>query len=467
MPTLPDPPLLEGGKPFLNSRIVLRILILVRENTTAAQFLPCLKVCRSFYKLGRSLFYNTITLTESNLMAFLLCVGTSEYEQGTAIRGLTVRIRGFKPEKERPDGIRWQLDDLFCKLAKIIKTRMRKLSSFSLHVDDQLLEGKGQDSDAISAIPSFRASSVIAFLMALPESCTALEIDSSGFETYHGHEHLCPHVAHLLPHLEHLRLRIGQICPGFVKSTYHFTELCPDCPEYMRPPIAARLRTLVFNMELSSWVPATRRCPYSPTVYRDPHTIHLEMARFLRCGYVNLNYFPVAERLDIYAKVFVPTSSEWIVRRTNLQDFVTHLHGFIPSLPNLDLHSTPAQSWRCIRKLDGGDIVAPSARAREILEKSWCSTVDGARLPIAHLSNGYSLYKTIYHPRPEEPFFKGNIAMFMNEQRTIRPAGSVELSVLKYLRTDVLDTVSYRTLNEIPNIEHPWPKGANMRPFQE
>ena len=462
---LPESPLLEGGKPFLNSQIILRILILHRENTTAVQFLPCLRVCRNFYKLGHSLFYNTITLTERNLIKFL--VTTSQYDQGSAARGLTVRIAGFDGGKERPDSVYWQLDDLFCNLAKLIKKRMRKLSSFSLHFDDQYLEGKGQGDDLVRATPIFRASSVIALLMALPESCTALEIDTSGFERYHGHEHFCPHVAHLLPHLEHLRLRVAQICPGFVKSTYHFTELCPDCPEYMRPPIAVRLRTLVFNMEMSSWVPDTRRCPYSPAIYREPHTIHLEMARFLRCGYVNLNYFPIAERLDIYAKVFVKRSLEWVVRRTSLREFVTYLHGFIPSLPNLDLHASPAQSWRCIRKLDGGDIIAPSARAREILEESWVSTIDGARLPIDHVSKGYSFYKQIYHPRPEEPFFKGNFTMFRSQQNTIRLACSAELSALNWLRTDVLDTVSYRTLNEIPNIEHPWPEGVDMRPLRD
>lgn len=456
MASLPEPPLREG-KPFLNSEILLRILVLVHEDTTPAGFLPCLRVCQSFFRLALPIFHGIMTLTDSNLRNFVLSAGSSSPKLKISTQALTVRIKGCRPGKTNPTGLLWKLDELFCRLAAIIKGNMPALRSFSLHIDDQMLEGKAPGFDEIWSPPNFHAASVIELIDALPQTCTALEIDTSGFEIYRGHEHLCPHIAHMLPRLEHLRVRAGQICPAFINPPYHMKEVCYACPLFMRPPISLRLRTLVFSMELSPWVPVTKRCPWSPAVYREPHSVHLEMARFLRGGYVNLNYFPVAERLDIYAKVFVQRSLEWLFRRTDLRNYVTSLSGFIPLLPNLDLHATPAQSWRCIRKADGGDIIAPHSRAREVGEEAWRSTVNGSRLPICEEFSKFSVHDGYYLcPRWEEPYFKGNFLMFRNQQQTIRSQSN----------TDALDATTYWTNEDVPNLEYPWPWGADIRPLQ-
>ncbi|KAL1956799.1 hypothetical protein VTO42DRAFT_6749 [Malbranchea cinnamomea] len=466
MATVTRPPVRECGKPFLTSDILFRILLLVRESSTPAEFLPCLRVCKSFYRLAYPIFNSVVSLTDKSLKEYVLCSDSCGLQAESSTQVLTVRIKSSRPNRQNPSGLHWKLDELLRKLARLIKCNMASLRSFSLHIDDQSLEGKGPEFEEIRSAPSFKAASVIALLDALPETCTALEIDTSGFEVYQGKEHFCPHIAKVLPRLHHLRLRAGQVCPAFINPPHPFGTVCHDCPEAGRPPVATHLRSLVFNMELSSWIPSTKRCPWSSSRYPEPHTLHVEMARFLRCGYVNLNYFPVAKKLDIFAKVFVEGSSQWVVRRTDVRHYITFLHGSMSLLPNLDLHSSPPLSWRCIRMQDGRDIIAPHSCARELAEQSWRSTVDGARLPIDPEYSRIPIRPGFYFvPRWEGPFFSGNFALFRNQQRMMRSATDMELRMLMHMDETVLSVATYRTLNEIPDSEYPWPPGANWIPF--
>ncbi|OJD23648.1 hypothetical protein ACJ73_05000, partial [Blastomyces percursus] len=95
------------------------------------------------------------------------------------------------------------LGHLLKDLAKIMAEVIRALRIFSLRIDHEpacaVDSGGGDDIDRITVEPSFPASAMIVLLESLPNTCSDVEIDTSGFEVYTDGEHLCPQIAKLAP----------------------------------------------------------------------------------------------------------------------------------------------------------------------------------------------------------------------------------------------------------------------------
>ncbi|KLJ09514.1 hypothetical protein EMPG_15071 [Blastomyces silverae] len=403
-----------------NDATLKRILLRLRENTSINIFRPCLLVCKKWYSLAIAVLQAAVVLRKHSLCLFVRSARLPLSSKAFAIQSLSLLLDVAAVDPSSTGATAWPLGHLLKDLAKVMAGVMRAVRIFSLRIDHEpacaVDSGLGDDIDRITAEPSFPASAVIALLESLPETCSDVEIDTSGFEIYTDGEHLCPQIAKLLPNLTHLRLRVRQICPSLINLPAQSS--CSRCRGELQVPLCPKLRSLVINTELSSAVHGgiTRCSPSSetrPAEAKGNHAeedLQTELSHHLLLGLTSKNCFPVAERIEIHAPIELDAIPWHHIRQTDIKNCKTYISSFI-LLPSY----TQQDAWkrgthRCMRPRstgDGTDAVIISSwqpYPRELMGKNaWISNSEGVSLPKVRYPHVLSVFGTDdYHLFPNK-----------------------------------------------------------------
>lgn len=105
-----------------------------------------------------------------------------------------------------------------------MKSSILGLRSFSLRIDKLPKGGRRGEHHSSPQGAWMRSETLARILEALPQSCTALELDTRGreddpvcgFFATGASIHLCTSIRRVLPRLRHLCLRLGSICSSFL-----------------------------------------------------------------------------------------------------------------------------------------------------------------------------------------------------------------------------------------------------------
>ncbi|EEQ89238.1 uncharacterized protein BDCG_04358 [Blastomyces dermatitidis ER-3] len=396
-----------------------RILLRLRENTSINIFLPCLLVCKKWYSLAIPVLQAAVVLRNHNLCRFVKSARLPLSSKAFTIQSLSLLLDVAAVDPSSTAARAWPLGHLLRDLATIMAGVMRALRIFSLRIDHQpacaVDSGLGDDIDRITAEPSFPASAVIALLESLPDTCSDVEIDTSGCEVYTDGEHLCPHIAKLLPNLTHLRLRIRQLCPSLISIPAQSS--CSRCRGELQAPLCPKLRSLVINTELSSailgWV--TRCSPSSETLPAEEKGNHAEedlqteLSHHLLLGLTSKNCFPAAKRIEIHGPMELDIIPWHHIRQTDIKDRKTYISSFV-TLPSYSRGAWKRGTHRCIRPMstgDGTDAVIISSwqpHPRELTgQNAWISNSEGVSLPKARYPHVLNVFGTDdYHLFPNK-----------------------------------------------------------------
>ncbi|PGH07353.1 hypothetical protein GX51_01897 [Blastomyces parvus] len=402
-----------------NDATLKRILLCLRESTSASIFLPCLLVCKKWYSLAIPVLQAAVVLRNHSLCRFVKGARLPLSSKACAIQSLSLLLDIPAVDPGSTTAAAFRLDRLLKDLVKIMAGGMRALQIFSLRIDHEpacaVGSGEGDDIDRITAEPSFPASAVIALLDSLPETCSDVEIDTSGFEVYAEGEHLCPQIAKLLPYLTHLRLRIRQLCPSLINLPAQSS--CSRCRKGLQAPLCPKLRPLVINMELSSVIHGgiTRCSPLSetrPAKEKGNYTekdLQTELSHHLLLGLTSKNCFPVSEQIEIHAPIELDAILRHHVRQTDIKNCKTYISSFI-TLPSYTQGAWKRGTHRCMRPMstrdrtDGVIISSWRPHPRELTgENAWISNSEGVSLPKARYPHVLSVFGTDdYHLFPKK-----------------------------------------------------------------
>jgi hypothetical protein len=350
---------------------------------------------------------------------------------------------GFIPNVER----------LLMRLANLMRYQMRTLKTFSFRLEERRLQGINAIPDTIMVRPAMLATPIMALLNCLPDSCVDLELDTSLFERYQEQQmHFCPFIAALVPRLCHLRLRIGHICCNFIGLNPNL-ERGPDCNS---GPIAPHLRSLVINLESPTWMPTdAMTCPCSPTGFGGIAKLHIALGIFLFECQHSEGFFPMMEKLEVYAGMQTSYRSQLRValRQSDIMRIITRVHTYY-FVPSNELNPARPMSWRALRTYDHRDIIGPFGQSREILEHAWASTTLGCRFPITSdrkrpsvpVSQLLSL-RLKWEPLPCDRTLK----TYKRRQKRVRRPEDREWQSADKLDLLNINCVTFRTLREIPD----------------
>ncbi|ODH43079.1 hypothetical protein ACO22_01082 [Paracoccidioides brasiliensis] len=383
------------------------------------------------------------------------------------------------------------LDCLLRDLSKIIPGNMKMLHTFSLRINHEPLAlinpensdvNDDTDVDRIRAEPGFSAFVLISLLASLPETCTNLEIDTSGFEVYSSGDHLCPHIAKLLPNLTHLRLRIRQLCSGLINLSSQSS--CPQYPGVLQPALCPKLRSLIINMELSSVLQGgMSRCPLPPapspsrSTGKEIHTetdLQTDLSLQLLVCLKRKNYFPVCERMEINNPIYLGVPPWHHIRQTDIKNCKTNISSFIP-LPSYIEGVWKRGTHRCFppalgtarAKTGAADsiIISPwSSHTREHTDNAWLSTSEGASFPNTtdhHMlsvfdANDYHMLRVDDEDRKKYPYHcslaaytKEMTSRWRNETRRTAESHPIYRELCEVDVSDLM-AQTYHTLRLIP-----------------
>ncbi|WEW56088.1 hypothetical protein PRK78_001523 [Emydomyces testavorans] len=400
---------------------------MLRESSTLTEFLPCLLVCRQFNLMG----------------SLLLCMNRRSVPKRLPIKSLTLCLGVKDPNiAGYSSGIHPNLNELLWSLSDIILRDFYVLRSFSLHINAQAIAAGHHDPDYVELLPIFDYSCLVSLLEALPRTCVDLELDTAGIEGYQNNEHLCGHIAKLLPQLHHLRLRMRNVCSKFIDV--------PDKDEPRREqPLYPRLRTLIINTDISVG-PVTSTSPCNQAYHQA--SLHAELVPFLRDGVATGSLFPSLKRLQVYSRqVLEEGFPEFAIRVSDIFRYETHM---LPSLylPNFEDNFPRVKTWRFIRTIDGRDIIAPRAKALEILENSWKFTTEGARFPVdtnIHQFGVDAFSALRLHWEKDPPAI--DLRTYINHQQQLFKVNSAEYKVLLGIHPSKYVSVTFLGLRELPD----------------
>ena len=226
----------------LAPELLSNIIRIMKRTTRRRELTPLLLVCKYWLEVGQPIAWASLVLANSSLEVFIAAAELSN-RVCTHIRVLSLHLHTIWPKHEDYEQLQenpqsWprganpktaaQMDCLD-RLATLMKRSMLGLRSFSLRID-KLPEG-GRSGEHCNSPQSawMRSGSLAGILSSLPQSCTALELDTKGrdddpvygFFDRGASSHLCISIGQLLPRLRHLRLRLGSICPSFLCVQTH------------------------------------------------------------------------------------------------------------------------------------------------------------------------------------------------------------------------------------------------------
>ncbi|PGH12994.1 hypothetical protein AJ79_03967 [Helicocarpus griseus UAMH5409] len=470
-----------SNKALLENEAILKgTLLRLRESTSINDFVPCLLVCKKWYTLAITILRVVVVLKRHSLVRFLNTHRLLQSPRPCAIQSLTLLLKVGEVDSHTTSS--WALDRLLKNVSSVIAKDMQTLRIFSLWIEGQtpgVAEAQQKqnsddiDVDAIAVEPGFPAVALTLLLKSLPTTCRGLEIDTSGLEVYAGSDHLCPQLSKLLPQLTHLRLRVRQLCPGFIDLPVRSS--CQKCPGGLQPPLCPNLRSLVINMELSSVAQGrTRRCsPYTSMAGEDACTddLHTELSHHLLVGLTSKNCFPVSERIEIHSPITLDVSPWHHMRRTDIKKRITEVSSFIP-LPGYIQGAWRRGTHRCSRSGTEIMIFPWDSHSREHTENVWTSTSEGASLPAGACSQTLSVfdnndYRLVWQQQEEKSRYQHCLPSYIIEMTrrwksdqggaALQPQHPLHDELGALSESDLL-TQTYKTLGAIPYKEFPFPQ---------
>ena len=252
----------------LSAEILDSIFIILKEQGFK-HITPCLAVSKQWHRHGQRLLWSSLALTELSYDRFIHAVvfGGSSYR---ALLNLTVTLqnayemrcrcthRGDWGKQDRPClnvdescqcmslahvDIHWErahaqglargkLEQILVSMKLAIASGLRSLSTLSVTLKNEPTDGEYCYCHE-SGIDAHYFAGVI---MALPNTCTNLELDTGGSEIkHHGSfggasstamsDSLCEALYAAIRQLKHLRLRMGTICPDFFYGPHNSLPL--------------------------------------------------------------------------------------------------------------------------------------------------------------------------------------------------------------------------------------------------
>ncbi|KAI1396021.1 hypothetical protein F4819DRAFT_476660 [Hypoxylon fuscum] len=258
----------------LSPELLIKILSCTKTSPTgSSDLLPCLTVCKLWYRLAVLVLYRNVVLVNTNIELF---AATFDFQKTAFVRSLTLNLT--EPlvlrdedldtfgDRDRDPGK--ELERPLLRLTRMLG-KLSNLQSFSLYVIEATSTYYGLD---------IRAFYITRLINALPPSCVNLEIDSNGhdrsahfaprfvarFRGPPGEEraHICESIRLVLPRMHHVRIRLCRICPTLLDV---FLTPNKDNPT---PENTSCLRTLLINCETTTGVCTERRSWYSDRLYR-------------------------------------------------------------------------------------------------------------------------------------------------------------------------------------------------------
>ena len=340
---------------------LLHIILKYAQSTSKqASFISCLLCCHLWYKIGRPLLHNGISLRNTNLQSFLRRFPSKDFSN---IRLLTMLIEAsfddptvFGPNQAR------RVQRLGALLPQMVN-----LSTFSFTFTNPRTWGPYD-----VQIPR---SIIIELVENLPASCVSLEIDTNGLDFLEPHQpHLCDKLRHILPRLHHLRLRLADVCPGIFATGFN-----PDGTREstITSVMAPCLKTAIINCCTGLWYSGA--CGIEPKTDGDMSLIP-DLHDFASCG-----NFPVIERLWIIHRPHVePMGPQYLSYQRC--DIVKNQTWGIPFLPEFG-HAYPVdQIAYLVRSLKGQEFLCRNESVIEQLvaeEQTWQTTLSKINVPAA------------------------------------------------------------------------------------
>ncbi|MCJ1380567.1 hypothetical protein MMC17_003675 [Xylographa soralifera] len=273
---------------------------------------------------------------------------------------------GESCESTEAENVWLRFRDLPCRLQS-----MKKLTTFSFIVLSP------------SQIPHFREGNVMRqgiarIILSLPETCSALEIDTRGedfdLNLPPGSFHLCDAIRAMLPRLKHLRLRTRMLCSYFYGEKAVITSSTFDSSHF-RPTAAPNLDTLVVNC-----------VPYSPfhTVIRLCQNVQDAQPILAEClqALVKQGKYPESKRFYLLGSQNYHDAGQSTYAAFNRRDIIQNTTWTIPCR-----QITDNEDDHLIRMPDGGEYLSDTITIAQLAEgELWQETTKGIRLPHAVLA---------------------------------------------------------------------------------
>ena len=250
--------------PKLAPELLSTIFRILKRTTSRQEITSLLLVCKTWLEVGQPIVWASVSLANDSLETFVAAVESSD-RVCTHIRVLSLHLNTIWPEQKDcgqlrenprswPNGAnpktaeQWNSLD---RLATLMKISILGLRSFSLRIDKLPQNGRRGEHHSSPQGAWMRSETLARILESLPQSCTALELDTRGrdddpvcgFFATGASVHICRLIRRVLPRLTHLRLRLGSICSSFFCAQTHRAKETGD--------LIPELRTLTIALNLA------------------------------------------------------------------------------------------------------------------------------------------------------------------------------------------------------------------------
>lgn len=443
---------LEESKLFRDENVCKWVLLTLREICTRAEVLPCLLVCHQFNHLGSFMVYSHLVLTNSSLPLFVDCMKIRKAPRALPIKSITLRLGTQDPHIAGTDsGIHPDFNKLLFGFSEFLLRDCSKLQSLSIYIDNRAIAGQHKDPDYLELEPTFNYDAIACLLAALPKSCEYLELDTAGIEGYLEKEHLCGHIARAMRQLRHLRLRMRNLCPRFLEIPPHNTFRADQA-------LFPKLNSLIINADvLVGTTVITKPCKYWP---RPDSSLHKELVPLLHTVMGKGCVFPHLNRLQVFTQVDL--GDGFGTTAVRVTDLIRNETQMLPNLriPNYMENDPRRLTWRCIRTIGDKDVIAPRAKAMEIVEESWRSTTEGSRFPVDANIHALEIDGTYKLPLEwEKDPLPMNLRTYIDTQKNLFDANSHEHILLSKLDPSYYTSQAFLGTRELPDLfDHPIPR---------
>ena len=362
----------------------------------------------------------SVSLSNSSLETFVAAVESSD-SVCTHIRVLSLHLNTIWPEQKDCGQLRenprsWpnganpktaeQCNSLE-RLATLMKSSILGLRSFPLRIDKLPQSGRRGKHHSSPQGAWMRSETLARILEYLPQSCTALELDTRGrdddpvcgFFSIGASVHLCTSIRRVLPRLTHLRLRLGSICSSFFCAQTHRAKGIGDrMPEFRTLAIALNLAPNSAGVEecegllpeaMVSKDPADDNVNPEETNSDDKREnaetekgeeapLQIALSRHLRRA-ILANRFPKATKLQVINLESTPVLEFSHVRQRNIVENETYILPF----HQINKEGTCVDDATFIaRNSRGEQMVGSMADLEDWLEaETWVTGRDGDRIP--------------------------------------------------------------------------------------
>ena len=404
----------------LAPELLSTIIRILKRTTTRQEVTSLLLVCKTWLEVGQPVVWASVSLSNRSLETFVAAVESSD-SVCTHIRVLSLHLNTIWPEqkdygplRETPRGWpnganpktaeQWNCLD---RLAALMESSILGLRSFSLRIDKLPQGGRRGEHHSSPQGAWMRSETLARILECLPQSCTALELDTRGrddgpvcgFFSTGASVHLCTSIRRVLPRLTHLRLRLGSICSSFFSArTHRANETGDRMPE---------LRTLTIALNLapnSAGVVVCEGLLPEAMVSKDPADdnvnpeetnsddkrenakteedeeapLQTALSRHLRRA-ILANRFPKATKLQVINLESTPVLEFSHVRQQNILEDETYILPF--HLVNKEGTCVDDATFMA-RNSSDEQMVGSTANLEDWLEaETWVTGRDGDRIP--------------------------------------------------------------------------------------